>query len=154
MGTRLYVGNLSFQTTEATLRAALENGGRQVREVAMITDRETGRPKGFAFVTMGSEADAKSAISELDGQQLDGRPLRVNEAEERPARGGGGGGGGRSFGGGGGGYSGGGGGGGRGGYGGGGGGGRGGYGGGGGGGRGGYGGGGGRGGGGGYDDRY
>ena len=154
MGTRLYVGNLSFQTTEATLRAALENGGRQVREVAMITDRETGRPKGFAFVTMGSEADAKSAISELDGQQLDGRPLRVNEAEERPARGGGGGGG-RSFGGGGGGYGGGGGGGGRGGYGGGGGGGRGGYGGGGGGGRGGYGGGGGRGGGGGgYDDRY
>ena len=145
MGTRLYVGNLSFQTTEATLRAALENGGRQVREVAMITDRETGRPKGFAFVTMGTEADAKSAISELDGQQLDGRPLRVNEAEERPARGGGGGGGGRSFGGGGGG----------GGYSGGSGGGRGGYGGG-GGGRGGYGGGGGRGGGGGggYDDRY
>ncbi|MCY2960938.1 MAG: RNA-binding protein [Planctomycetota bacterium] len=158
MGTRLYVGNLSFQTTEASLRAALENGGRQVREIAMITDRETGRPKGFAFVTMGSESDAKAAISELDGQQLDGRPLRVNEAEERPARGGGGGGGGgRSFGGGGGGgYSGGGGGGGRGGYGGGGGGGRGGFGGGGGGGRGGYGGGGGRGGGGGggYDDRY
>jgi hypothetical protein len=156
MGTRLYVGNLSFQTTEASLRAALENGGRQVREIAMITDRETGRPKGFAFVTMGTEADAKSAISELDGQQLDGRPLRVNEAEERPARGGGGGGG-RSFGGGGGGGGYGGGGGGRGGYGGGGGGrggGGGGYGGG-GGGRGGYGGGGGRGGGGGgYDDRY
>ncbi len=159
MGTRLYVGNLSFQTTEASLRAALENGGRQVREIAMITDRETGRPKGFAFVTMGTEADAKSAISELDGQQLDGRPLRVNEAEERPARGGGGGGGGgRSFGGGGGGGGyGGGGGGGRGGYGGGGGGrggGGGGYGGGGGGrGGGGYGGGG-RSGGGGYDDRY
>jgi hypothetical protein len=158
MGTRLYVGNLSFQTTEASLRAALENGGRQVREIAMITDRETGRPKGFAFVTMGTEADAKSAISELDGQQLDGRPLRVNEAEERPARGGGGGGGGRSFGGGGGGGGYGGGGGGRGGYGGGGGGrggGGGGYGGGGGGRGGGYGGGGGRGGGGGgYDDRY
>jgi len=157
MGTRLYVGNLNFQTTEASLRAALENGGRQVREVAMITDRETGRPKGFAFVTMANEADAKAAIAELDGQQLDGRPLRVNEAEERPARGGGGGGGGggRSFGGGGGGggYSGGGGGGGRGGYGGGGGGG-GGCGGGGGGGRGGYGGGRGGGGGGGYDDRY
>jgi hypothetical protein len=157
MGTRLYVGNLSFQTTEASLRAALENGGRQVREIAMITDRETGRPKGFAFVTMGTEADAKSAISELDGQQLDGRPLRVNEAEERPARGGGGGGGGRSFGGGGGGGYGGGGGG-RGGYGGGGGGrggGGGGYGGGGGGrGGGGYGGGGRSGGGGGYDDRY
>ncbi|MBL8863529.1 MAG: RNA-binding protein [Planctomycetes bacterium] len=158
MGTRLYVGNLNFQTTEASLRAALENGGRQVREIAMITDRETGRPKGFAFVTMANEQDAKAAIAELDGQQLDGRPLRVNEAEERPARGGGGGGGGRGgYGGGGGGYGGGGGGGrggyggGGGGYGGGGGGGRGGYGGG-GGGRGGYGGG--RGGGGGYDDRY
>jgi hypothetical protein len=138
MGTRLYVGNLSYSTTEASLRAALENGGRQVREIAMITDRETGRPKGFAFVTMANEADAKAAIAELDGQQLDGRPLRVNEAEERPARSGGGrgfgGGGGGGRGGGGGGYGGGGGGGGYGG-----GGGRGGYGG--GGGRGGYGGG-------------
>jgi RNA recognition motif-containing protein len=147
MGTRLYVGNLSFQTTESTLRAALENGGRKVQELAMITDRETGRPKGFAFATMANEADAKAAIAELDGRELDGRPLRVNEAEERPARGGGGGGGGRSFGGGGGGGRGGwgGGGGGGGGYGGGG---RGGGGGGGGGGRGG------RGGGGGYDDRF
>jgi RNA recognition motif-containing protein len=136
MGTKLYVGNLSYSTTEAALRTAFEADGREVREIAMISDRETGRPKGFAFVQMGSEEDAKQAIAALDG-----RPLRVNEAQERQGGGGGGGsGGGGSRGG----YGGGGGGGGRGGYsgGGGGGGGRGGYSGG-GGGRGGYGGGGG-----------
>jgi RNA recognition motif-containing protein len=143
MGTKLYVGNLSYSTTEAALRTAFEADGREVREIAMISDRETGRPKGFAFVQMGSEEDAKQAIAALDGRELDGRPLRVNEAQERQGGSGGGGGGSR------GGYGGsGGGGGGRGGYsgGGGGGGGRGGYsggGGGGGGGRGGYGGGGG-----------
>ncbi len=145
MGTRLFVGNLSFSTTPDTLRAALSEGGRTVKDVQMPADRETGRPRGFAFAEMGSEAEAKAAIAALDGKELDGRPLRVNEAQERAPRtgGGGGGGGGR-----GGGYGGGGGGGGRGGGGGygGGGGGRGDYGGGGGGGRG-YGGGGGRGGG-------
>jgi cold-inducible RNA-binding protein len=138
MGTKLYVGNLSYSTTEAALRTAFEADGREVREIAMISDRETGRPKGFAFVQMGSEEDAKQAIAALDGRELDGRPLRVNEAQERQGGGSGGGGGGGSRGG----YGGGGGGGGgRGGYsgGGGGGGGRGGYsGGGGGGGRGGY----------------
>ena len=134
MGTKLYVGNLSYSTTEAALRTAFEADGREVREIAMISDRETGRPKGFAFVQMGSEEDAKQAIAALDGRELDGRPLRVNEAQERQGGGGGGGGGSR------GGYGGGGGGGGRGGYSGGGGGGRG------GGGGGGYGGGGGRGG--------
>ncbi|MBL8897413.1 MAG: RNA-binding protein [Planctomycetes bacterium] len=153
MGKKLYVGNLAWGTTEENLRSAFEADGRQVDEVAIITDRETGRPRGFAFVTMGSDADAQSAIQSMNGAMLDGRELRVNEAEDRPRGGGGAGGGGRSFGGGGGGggYSGGGGGG-RGGYGGGGGGGggRGGYGGGGGGGRGGYGGGGGGGGRGGY----
>ena len=123
MGTRLYVGNMSYQTTEASLRAAFESGGRTVKEVAIITDRATGRPKGFAFVQMGTDADAQSAIAELDGKQVDGRAIRVNEAQERTAGGGGGGGG----------YGGGGGGGGRGGYGGGGSGGGGGYGGGGGG---------------------
>jgi hypothetical protein len=141
MGTKLYVGNLNFKTTENSLRAAFENGGRKVTEVAIVSDKMTGRPRGFAFVRMGSPEDAAAAIQELNGADLDGRPLRVNEAEDRPPQrggggfGGGGGGGGRS--GGGGGYGGGGGG-----YGGGGGGG--GYGG--GGGRGGYGGGGGRGG--------
>jgi len=102
MGTRLFVGNLSFSTTEDTLRMALSEGGRTVKDVHMPADRETGRPRGFAFAEMGSEADAKAAIAALDGKQLDGRPLKVNEAEERPPRtGGGGGGGGRGGGGGG-----------------------------------------------------
>ena len=100
MGTKLYVGNLSYSSTEAGLRAAFEADGRQVREVALITDRETGRPKGFAFIQMGSEQDAKAAIAALDGKELDGRSIKVNEAQERPAGGrpgggGGGGGGGR-----------------------------------------------------------
>jgi cold-inducible RNA-binding protein len=94
MGTRLFVGNLSFSTTEDTLRMALSEGGRTVKDVHMPADRETGRPRGFAFAEMGSEADAKAAIAALDGKQLDGRPLKVNEAEERPPRTGGGGGGG------------------------------------------------------------
>jgi hypothetical protein len=99
----LYVGNLSYQTTEASLRSAFEEGGRQVTEVAVMMDRETGRPRGFAFVRMGTEADAQAAIAQWNGRELDGRALRVNEAEDRPRTGGGGGGGGRGFGGGGGG---------------------------------------------------
>ncbi|MFN9441390.1 MAG: RNA recognition motif domain-containing protein [Planctomycetota bacterium] len=130
MGTRLYVGNLSFQTTEDSLRAAFGGDGRQVTEVKIMLDRDTGRSRGFAFVEMATEQDAQNAIQAMNGADLDGRPLKVNEAQPRQDSGGGRGG----FGGGGGG---------RGGYGGGGGGGRGGYGGGGGGGRGGYGGGGG-----------
>jgi hypothetical protein len=146
----LYVGNLSFQTTEDSLRAAFEGDGRVVTEVKIMLDRDTGRSRGFAFVEMGTDQDAMNAIQAMNGADVDGRPLRVNEAQPRQEGGrggfggGGGGGGGRSFGGGGGGGRGGfgGGGGGRGGYGGGGGG-RGGFGGGGGGGggRGGYGGG-------------
>jgi hypothetical protein len=110
MGTKLYVGNLNFKTTEASLRAAFENNGRKVTEVAIVADKMTGRPRGFAFVRMGSQEDAAAAIQELNGADLDGRPLRVNEADDRPpqSRGPGGGGGG--------GYGGGGGGGGRGGY--------------------------------------
>jgi RNA recognition motif-containing protein len=129
MGTRLYVGNLSFQTTEDSLRAAFGGDGRQVTEVKIMLDRDTGRSRGFAFVEMATEQDAQGAIQAMNGADLDGRPLKVNEAQPRQDGGGRGG-----FGGGGGGGS-------RGGYGGGGGGGRGGYGGGGGGGRGGYGGG-------------
>ena len=93
MGTKLYVGNISYNSTEASLRTAFEADGRQVREVALIMDRETGRPRGFAFVQMGSEQDAKAAIAALDGKEIDGRSIRVNEAQERPAGGGGGGGG-------------------------------------------------------------
>ncbi|HJZ85181.1 MAG TPA: RNA-binding protein [Polyangia bacterium] len=95
MGTKLYVGNLSYNTTEETLRTAFEADGRQVREVAIITDRMTGQPRGFAFVEMGSPADAQAAIAALDGRELDGRTLRVSEARERSGGGGGGGGGGR-----------------------------------------------------------
>ena len=90
MGNRLYVGNLSFNTTQATLEAAFAAVG-EVREVAMPTDRETGQPRGFAFVTMGSAQAANAAISQLNGSMLDGRQLKVNEAQERPDRGGGGG---------------------------------------------------------------
>jgi RNA recognition motif-containing protein len=109
MGNRLYVGNLSFRTTPETVQAAFAAIG-EVREVSMPTDRETGQPRGFAFVTMGTAQAAADAIARLDGTVLDGRPLRVNEAQERAPRAGGGGGG---FGGGGGGGFGGGGGGGR-----------------------------------------
>jgi len=97
MGTKLYVGNLSYDSTEASLKNAFEADGRKVNEVALIMDRETGRPRGFAFVQMASDADAKAAIAALDGKEVDGRTLRVNEAQDRPARGkpsGGGGGGG------------------------------------------------------------
>jgi cold-inducible RNA-binding protein len=101
MGTKLYVGNLSYDATEAGLRAAFQADGRDVREVALIMDRETQRPRGFAFVQMGSEKDAQAAIAALDGKQLDGRAIRVNEAQDRPAgnRSGGGGGGGGGYGG-------------------------------------------------------
>ena len=85
MGTKLYVGNLSYDTTEAGLKAAFEEDGRKVNEVSMITDRQTGRLRGFAFVQMGSEADAKAAIAALDGKDLDGRSLKVNEAQDRPS---------------------------------------------------------------------
>jgi len=150
MGTRLYVGNLPYDTDEDSIKAFFEGGGgRKVNQVKIVTDRDTGRPRGFAFVEMADDGQAQSAINELNGQSLGGRTIVVNEARE-PQRGGRGGGGG-GYGGGGGGYGGGGGGGGYGGRGGGGGGGRGR---GGGGGGGGYGGGGGGYGGGGRDDDY
>ncbi|NOU29051.1 MAG: RNA-binding protein, partial [Polyangiaceae bacterium] len=95
MGTRLYVGNLPFSASADDVRASFTECG-EVSDVHVVMDRETGRPRGFAFVTMGTEADAQNAISKMNGAMMDGRPLRVNEAEER--RGGGGGGGGRGFG--------------------------------------------------------
>ena len=104
MTKRLYVGNMSFDTTEDGLVAAFEQDGRKVASVSIVTDRDTGRPRGFAFVEMDTESDANAAISALDGKDLDGRTLKVNEAQERRPRdgGGGGGGGGRRGGGGGG----------------------------------------------------
>jgi len=101
MGQRLYVGNLPFNATAEDVRSAFAGVG-EVSDVHLVTDRETGRARGFAFVTMGSDEAAQSAISQLNGALLGGRPLRVNEAEDRP-RGGGGGGGRGGFGGGGGG---------------------------------------------------
>jgi len=103
MNTRLYVGNLSFNTTADGVRTAFQQFGN-VSDVHLVTDRETGRSRGFAFVTMGTTEEAAKAIEGMDGKTLDGRPLRVNEAEQRQARGGGGGGGGYRGGGGGGGY--------------------------------------------------
>ena len=120
MGSKLYVGNLSYNTTSSDLEQLFAQHG-SVSSAEVIQDRDTGRSKGFGFVQMGSDDEAQAAIAALNGQQHDGRALTVNEAkprEDRPRGGGGGGGGGR------GGYGGGGGGGGRGGYGGGGGGGR------------------------------
>ncbi len=112
MSTRLYVGNLSWDTQEDDLIRAFEQDGRSVTSARIMTDRDTGRSRGFAFVEMATDEDAQGAIQALDGQDMDGRALRVNEAQERPPRSGGGGGG-RGGGGGGGGYGGGGGGGGR-----------------------------------------
>ncbi len=94
MGNRLYVGNLSFDTNEDSLRAAFAADGRNVKEITIMTDRDTGRPRGFGFVEMESSQDAEAAISALDGTELDGRNIKVNEAKERVPRSGGGGGGG------------------------------------------------------------
>ena len=91
MGTRLYVGNLSFSSTSETVREAFARIG-EVTDVHIVTDRTSGQSRGFGFVTMGSPAEATKAIETMNGANLDGRPLRVNEAEERPQRGGGGGG--------------------------------------------------------------
>ncbi len=92
MNTRLYVGNLSFNTNADGVRTAFQEFGT-VSDVHLVSDRETGRSRGFAFVTMGTPEEAAKAIEGMDGRTLDGRPLRVNEAEQRQQRGGGGGGG-------------------------------------------------------------
>ncbi len=89
---KIYVGNLSFNSTEDDVKQLFGQHGA-VHSVALINDRETGRPRGFGFVEM-DDNEAMAAISALDGQEFDGRALRVNEAQDRPRRGGGGGGGG------------------------------------------------------------
>src|SRR3954454_11366266 len=91
MGTRLYVGNLSYNVTEQELREVFAEGGKNVVEVKVVLDRETGRPRGFAFVEMGTEADASAAIQQLTGREIQGRPINVSEARERAPRSGGGG---------------------------------------------------------------
>src|SRR5438132_11364319 len=103
MGTKLYVGNLSFNTTENELQELLSQAGA-VQEVTLMQDKFTGKSRGFAFVTMGSEQDAQNAIAKINGQTIEGRTLTVNEARPREPRPPGGGGGGRGYGGGGGGY--------------------------------------------------
>jgi RNA recognition motif-containing protein len=90
MGNRLYVGNLSFNATNDSIREWFASCGT-VTDVHVVTDRETGRSRGFAFVTMSTDAEAQKAIAETNGAMMDGRSLRVNEAEERQSRGGGGG---------------------------------------------------------------
>jgi RNA recognition motif-containing protein len=90
MGNRLYVGNLTFSTTEHVLRDAFATIG-EVTESTIVSDRETGRSRGFGFVVMGTDELAQEAIAQMNGYMLDGRPIRVNEAEERKPRGGGGG---------------------------------------------------------------
>lgn len=84
MGTRLYVGNLNYSTTEDALRAVFEENGRAVKDVHIVVDRDTGRARGFGFVEFESEEEAQAAIEEVNGRDVDGRPLRVNEARERP----------------------------------------------------------------------
>lgn len=84
MATRLYVGNLPFSADEKTVRALFEQNKRNVREVRIIEDRETGRPRGFGFVELADDSAATEAIRRFDGYTLDGRQLRVNEAQERP----------------------------------------------------------------------
>ncbi len=90
---KLYVGNLPFSATEADRRELFEAHG-SIESINVITDRETGRPRGFAFVEMEDTESATKAMQALDGRDMGGRNLKVNEANERPPRGGGGGGGG------------------------------------------------------------
>ncbi|NJK91107.1 MAG: RNA-binding protein [Blastochloris sp.] len=92
---KLYVGNLSFKTTEQDLNDLFSPFGN-ITDTNMIMDRETQRPRGFAFVTMSSSAEGQAAITALNGKSVDGRDLTVNEAKPMESRGGGGGGGGRS----------------------------------------------------------
>ena len=80
MGSRLYVGNLPFSADEEAGRQLFAQDGREVTEVKLITDRDTGRPRGFGFVGMGHSGDADTAISTLNGYSMDGRARTVNEA--------------------------------------------------------------------------
>lgn len=99
---KIYVGNLSYTTSEDALRELFSEHG-EVVSAALVMDRETGRPRGFGFVEMANDNEANAAIEAINGTNIDGRDLTVNEARPRQNRGGGGGGGGGGYGGGGGG---------------------------------------------------
>ena len=88
MAKKLFVGGLSWDTTDDGLRQAFQSHG-EITEAKVITDRETGRSRGFGFVTFAEDENAKSAISKLDGSSLDGKTIKVNEAQEKSPRGGG-----------------------------------------------------------------
>jgi RNA recognition motif-containing protein len=83
MGKKIYVGNLSYNTNEDELMEVFQNYG-QVASCKIISDRDTGRSKGFGFVEMGTEDEARAAISSLNGTELDGRQLKVNESIDKP----------------------------------------------------------------------
>jgi cold-inducible RNA-binding protein len=87
MSAKLYVGNLSFQTTQQDLEELFGQSG-QVESVSIVTDRDTGQPRGFAFIEMASDKEAQAAIQALDGKDVDGRALKVNEARPKEDRGG------------------------------------------------------------------
>ncbi len=91
MNSKIYIGNMSFNTTEDGLRTAFGQFGT-LTDVYIANDRETGRPRGFAFVTFSSEQESKAAIEKMNGADLDGRQLTVNEARPKEEQGGGGGG--------------------------------------------------------------
>jgi cold-inducible RNA-binding protein len=95
MGKKLFVGNLAFSTTGKDLEALFASAGT-VESATVVTDRDSGRSRGFGFVEMSSANEASKAIAELNGRDVGGRQINVSEAKEREPRGGGGGGGGRS----------------------------------------------------------
>jgi cold-inducible RNA-binding protein len=86
MSAKLHVGNLSVDTTEETLRTLFASDGRRVGDIVVVTDRATGRPKGFCFVQMGSPEEALAAIAAVNGREVDGRQLKVSEAKSRSDR--------------------------------------------------------------------
>ena len=86
MSSKLYVGNLTYQTTDEGLQGVFEDGGFTVQSVNVIMDRQTGRSKGFGFVELDSPESAQSAINALDGKDVDGRNIKVNVAQDKPRR--------------------------------------------------------------------
>jgi len=86
MSSRLFVGNLSWETTTDTLRQAFESNGHPVNDVHIVLDRETGRPRGFGFIELSDDSAAQNAMSQMDGEMVDDRPIRISEARERAPR--------------------------------------------------------------------